>query len=341
MPVIISVDQLLEQLGQIPVVDVRSPGEFAHGRIPGAHNIPLMDDVERAIVGTAYKRHGKQNAILRGLDIAGPKLRGYIQQAKRIAKDNTLIVHCWRGGMRSGFLSWLLEFYGFKVFVLKGGYKSFRQRMLEEIGKNRKLHVLGGPTGCGKTEILQAFRSQGIQVLDLERLAHHKGSSFGALGETTPPSQEMFENEIGLTLMQSDPEKVLWVEDESRLIGNKVIPQSLWEQMRISPVWYLDIPFEVRLDYIVKMYGVFPVDELISATQRIEKRIGPQQTKEALQALVDGDIRGGLFYSLVYYDKAYRHKTEQRTKESITIVSSGVVNAEQNASLILNHQKNM
>lgn len=341
MPVIISVDQLLEQLGQIPVVDVRSPGEFAHGRIPGAHNIPLMDDVERAIVGTAYKRHGKQNAILRGLDIAGPKLRGYIQQAKRIAKDNTLIVHCWRGGMRSGFLSWLLEFYGFKVFVLKGGYKSFRQRMLEEIGKNRKLHVLGGPTGSGKTEILQAFRSQGIQVLDLERLAHHKGSSFGALGETTPPSQEMFENEIGLTLMQSDPEKVLWVEDESRLIGNKVIPQFLWEQMRLSPVWYLDIPFEVRLDYIVKMYGVFPAEELINATQRIEKRIGPQQTKEALQALVDGDIRGGLFYSLVYYDKAYRHKTEQRTKESITIVSSSVVNAEQNASLILNHQKNM
>jgi tRNA 2-selenouridine synthase len=297
-----------------------------------------MDDVERAIVGTAYKRHGKQNAILRGLDIAGPKLRGYIQQAKRIAKDNTLIVHCWRGGMRSGFLSWLLEFYGFKVFVLKGGYKSFRKCMLDEISKERNIQVLGGPTGSGKTEILHAIRSQGNQVLDLEGLAHHKGSSFGALGETAPPSQEMFENEIGLELIQSDAQKILWVEDESRLIGNKVIPQALWDQMRSAKVWYLDIPFEVRLDYIVKMYGVFPVEALMDATQRIEKRIGPQQTKEALQALRDGDLRKGLFYSLVYYDKAYRHKTDQRTKESVFLVSSDVVDAERNAQLILSAQ---
>jgi tRNA 2-selenouridine synthase len=325
----ISIDRFLEIREQYPVIDVRSPGEHLQGRIPGAVNIPLMENEERAVVGTMYKQNGKQAAVLKGLEIAGPKLKEYIKTARRIPNEGTFIVHCWRGGMRSEFFSWLLEFYGFKVMVIKGGYKSFRRKMIDEFNCERSLMVLGGKTGCGKTKILHELRNKGEAVIDLEGIAHHKGSSYGGLGEEPQPTQEQFENELGLVLYSLQQKNPVWIENESRMIGNKVIPEGLWNQMLQAPVQQIDIPFEERLQNIVNDYGKFPIEDLIEATLRISKRMGPEQTKLAIAALQEGDVRTAFRFALNYYDKTYtdlinqrkgvvnRHSFEQQTPEMI------------------------
>lgn len=321
MPEYIDVETFLELRKTIPVVDVRSPAEFQQGRIPGAFNIPLMENAERAVVGTVYKHNGKQPAILKGLELAGPKLKEYIRNAKKIPNNNNFIVHCWRGGMRSGFLSWLLEFYGFRVYVLKGGYKAFRKRMMDEFTKNRTLAIVGGRTGSGKTYVLHELKKNGEQVIDLEALAHHKGSSFGALGQTTQPTQEQFENELGLELVQCNNQRRIWLEDESRTIGNKVMPETIWKAMREAPVYFLDIPFEKRLEHIVRDYGIHPLEDLIAATERIAKRLGPEQSKHAVLALREGKLQEGLAYSLRYYDKTYEHNLSKREKASVQTIA--------------------
>lgn len=315
----ISIDRFLEIREQYPVIDVRSPGEHLQGRIPGAVNIPLMENEERAVVGTMYKQNGKQAAVLKGLEIAGPKLKDYIKTARKIPNEGTFIVHCWRGGMRSEFFSWLLEFYGFKVMVIKGGYKSFRRKVIDEFNCDRSLMVLGGKTGCGKTKILHELRRKGEAVVDLEGIAHHKGSSYGGLGEEPQPTQEQFENELGIQLLSIDTSKNLWLEDESRVIGNKVIPEGLWLQMKKALLHVLELPFEQRLQTILDDYGKFPAEALIEATLRIGKRLGPEQTKNAVAALREGDLKTGFTYALEYYDKSYQHKINERGNNNLKI----------------------
>jgi tRNA 2-selenouridine synthase len=201
VPVSLHPDQFLQQAlalaksgKPLPMLDVRSPGEFARGHIPGAQNIPLFDNEGRAEVGTIYKQKGKQPAILRGLELVGPNMATMAERGRLTAIDNTVFVHCWRGGMRSGSVAWLLESYGVKVFTLKGGYKAFRRYMQQQFEAPKNLLVLGGRTGSQKTTWLHALQGDGEQVIDLEGLACHKGSSFGMLGEHPQPTQEQFEN---------------------------------------------------------------------------------------------------------------------------------------------------
>lgn len=317
MPTAINIRDFLEKAKEHPVIDVRTPAEFSQGHIPGAINIPLFSNEDRVIVGTCYKKEGKQPAILKGLELIGPKLHQFIQQANAVPNSGTLLLHCWRGGMRSGSMAWLFESYGFTCFTLKGGYKNFRQEVLGYFKQPQHFLILGGRTGSGKTEILRELKSAGEQVIDLEQLAHHKGSSYGSIGEEKQGSQEHFENELYRALKNIDPKRICWLEDESRKIGINVLPDDCYSQMRNAALYYIELPHEERVNYLVDAYGKFPIEALKEATARIGKKLGGQHVKTALEALENGDLRTACEVSLVYYDKSYDHGVSQREKEKV------------------------
>lgn len=326
----ISIAQFLELAKQHPVLDVRSPGEYAHAHIPGAFNLPLFSDEERKAVGTAYKQQSRETAVKIGLEFFGVKMKDMVEEAEKIIankrspeKSTTagcLLVHCWRGGMRSAGVAWLLDLYGFKVYSLVGGYKAYRKWVLTQFEKEYPFIILGGYTGSGKTPVLHQLEKGGQVVVDLEGLAHHKGSAFGAFGELPQPKQEMFENLLAgklwlaLTSMQvlgaaqidqSARMPAIWLEDESQRIGNLQIPMMLWYQMRKSPVCFLDIPFEARLDYLVQEYGKIEKEKLVNAVIRIQKRLGGLETKHAINFLIENNHRECFRILLNYYDKWY------------------------------------
>jgi tRNA 2-selenouridine synthase len=297
----------------LPIIDVRSPGEFARGHIPGAVNVPLFSDAERAVVGTLYKQTGRDAAVLEGLRIVGPKLAGIVERATELAPDRRIAVHCWRGGERSGSVAWLLDKAGFhEVLTLKGGYKAFRNHVLESFSDVPDLRILGGYTGTGKTETLRHLRALGEQVIDLEALAHHKGSAFGMLGQEPQPTQEHFENVLWDALRRIDRAKPLWLEDESRKIGRVLLPAPLYAGLRSAMVLFLELPQSVRVQRLVMDYGAYPKEELAAAVQRIAKRIGPQHAKAALEALKNGDLATVARITLDYYDKTYAYGLSQR-----------------------------
>lgn len=301
-----------------PIIDVRSPKEFVHGHIPGAHNLPLFTDEERAVVGTLYKQVGRDTAVLEGLRLVGPKLASIVERARVIAPDGRIRVHCWRGGERSGNVAWLLDKAGFsEVRTLRHGYKGFRAHVLASFAVPREVLVLGGYTGSGKTETLRYLGEMGHAVIDLEQLAHHKGSSFGALGELPQPSTEQFENSLWNALRPIVPDRPVWMEDESAMIGKVKMPETLFTQMRRARLFFVEMPVEERADRLVRDYGAYPKDLLAEATRRIEKRLGPQHCKEALLALERGDLRTVALITLRYYDKAYARSSSQRDKANV------------------------
>jgi tRNA 2-selenouridine synthase len=317
VPQIVQISTFLNARTGACIIDVRTPKEFEQGHIPGAFNIPLFTNEERAIVGTLYKQEGKQNAILKGLELVGPKMAQLVTQAQTHAVNNTVYVHCWRGGMRSGSVAWLYEMYGFKVFVLHGGYKAFRNYVLSNLKTNAPIQILGGRTGSGKTHVLHALAQKGEQVIDLEKLAKHKGSAFGSLGEEIQPTQEQFENELAIQLYTLSEHKPVWIEDESRLIGNKIIPAELWDLMRKSPVVYTEIPLKERVNNLITDYGKFSAEELKTSILKISKKLGPEQTKYALEALSSGDLKTVCEFCLRYYDKTYDYGLQNRKKPAI------------------------
>ncbi|MES2560240.1 MAG: tRNA 2-selenouridine(34) synthase MnmH, partial [Bacteroidota bacterium] len=240
-----------------PILDVRSPAEFAYAHIPGASSFPIFDDAQRKEIGTTYKQVSREDAIKIGLKHFGPNMLAFVEQAETILKkckqeDKKLLVHCWRGGMRSGAMAWLLSFYGFDVYLLEGGYKHYRQWVLQQLDLPFRLMALGGFTGSGKTEVLHQLAKQGKKVIDLEKIASHKGSAFGSLGMDEQPSQEHFENELAFALqpfyqINSDgsfhQEQPIWIENESRRIGLINLTELFYNSMQEAPLWALDIPF--------------------------------------------------------------------------------------------------
>jgi tRNA 2-selenouridine synthase len=301
-----------------PVIDVRTPAEFEHGHIPGAINIPLFTNEERVIIGTLYKEQGKQPAMLKGMELVSPRFAEYIRQAEEIAMERTLLVYCWRGGMRSAGMAWLFEWYGFKVHVLQKGYKAFRRMVLDTFTNNYKLLILGGRTGSGKTLVLKELQKLGKNILDLEQIACHKGSAFGTLGENNQPTQEMFENEFAVALMKLQNDKPIWIEDESQNIGKRLIPNSFFIQMREANVHFIDLPFEKRVDYLLQEYGKFSQEELQVSIEKIRKRLGNQHAKAAMEAIKTGDLKKACEICLAYYDKSYTHGTAKRDISTIT-----------------------
>jgi len=328
----ITIGQFLELAKTQPILDVRSPGEYLHAHIPGAHSLPLFTDEERKVVGTAYKQESREQAIKIGLGYFGVKMRKMIEAVEgivaTIAKENRkmnlpvspsgggLLVHCWRGGMRSAGVAWLLDLYGFKVYTLVGGYKTYRQWARLQFEKPYHFNILGGYTGSGKTLVLYELKRIGKPVVDLEGLANHKGSAFGAIGEKPQPSQEMFENLLASALSEirpqptaetadSDSNNSIYLEDESQRIGLINIPTALWNTMRNSRVSFIDIPFEERLDYLTEEYGKFEKEKLVNAIIRIQKRLGGLETKTAINHLLENNHKECFRVLLKYYDKWY------------------------------------
>ena len=334
MPTPINIEEFTKLSDTHPILDVRTPAEFAQGHIPGAINLPIFTNEERVIIGTLYKKEGKQPAILKGLELVGPKLHSFVQEAIKMNKNGTFLVHCWRGGMRSSSMAWFIETYGFKCLTLKGGYKNYRKQILGSFNEQKNIVVLGGKTGSGKTMILHQLQKQNEQIIDLEKIAHHKGSSFGSLGEEPQPSQEQFENELASHFSKIDATKKVWVENESRRIGTPVIPPGFWEQMKNALVVSIDLPTEERVNYLVSEYGKFSKEELITATTRIGKKLGGQHVKRAIQAIEEGDLKTAFEICLVYYDKTYTYGEENREKEKVVHCDFEKMNVEQIAIAI-------
>ncbi len=290
------------------LLDVRSPGEYAQGHMPGAVSFPLFSDEERAQVGTFYKQKSKEAALELGLEIVGPKMAGFVRRAGELAPKRRLAVHCWRGGQRSGSMAWLLRQAGFDVVTLEGGYKNYRRHVLEGFGNwNLKIMVVGGRTGTGKTKILHALRDLGEQIIDLEKLAHHKGSAFGFIGETQQPTAEQFENDLFDALLGLDPARRVWIENESRSIGRVYIPVNFWAKMKNAPLLNIEIPEEARIQNLLTDYVFADKTDLETAFRKIDKKLGGQHLKAALEALEHGDFATAAQIALHYYDKTYQH----------------------------------
>jgi len=308
---VIAIDRFLQQAAMTPVIDVRSPTEFAQGHIPGAHNLPLFNDDERAEVGTLYKQKGRIQAIQRGLEIAGTKMRLFTNFALRL-KSSELLLYCWRGGMRSASMAWLFEAIDIRCTLLERGYKAYRTHILASFSKPLKMVLLGGFTGGGKTEILNALHTYGAQVLDLEHLANHKGSAFGGIGQAQQPTTEQFENLIATQCAQIDPFQPLYVEDESRNVGRCSIPLPFWEQMRSAPLMCIQTPRPHRTHRLMQEYAGFDTELLCEAIKKIEKRLGFDRCNEASLACRQGERQKALEICLDYYDKAYANQLYER-----------------------------
>ena len=335
----LDIDKFLQLAETIPVIDVRTPLEFAHAHIPDAHNLPIFSNDERVQVGTTYKQKSREAAILLGFDLTGPKWSGFIKQALKIAPGKKILVHCWRGGMRSGAMAWALNLYGFEVFLLEGGYKRYRNWVLDQFKETYSILILGGMTGSGKTKTLNQLKDHSQQVIDLEDLAQHQGSSYGSMGQLIQPSQEQFENLLARELNKIDKNTPLWLEDESLSIGRCFIPNPIFHQMRQAPVMKIIVPFQERVDFLVKEYGVLDKEFLIESTLRIGKRLGPEQTRDAVLAIRENRMDDFIKIVLVYYDKTYANGQGKREKESIHIIKCSSTNAEENCTLLLNHIK--
>jgi tRNA 2-selenouridine synthase len=308
------VEEFLESHG--PVVDVRSPGEFHQGHIPGATNLPLLSDEDRAAVGTTYRQQGRQPAISLGLRLVGPRLESLGLQLQRALtgweQAAVLRIHCWRGGLRSSSMAWLAEVLGLPVLLLDGGYKRYRHWALEQFEKPWPLTVLAGRTGTGKTDLLLAMAAAGIAVVDLEALAHHRGSSFGGLGLPPQPTCEHYENRLALALWNLRGTTRIWIEAESAQVGRCRIPAGLWRQMGAASAVEISRPLGERLERLVAVYGQQGGELLHQATERIARRLGPQRTSAALAAIAREDWRAACLEMLDYYDRCYDHEVSRR-----------------------------
>lgn len=332
----ISIQEYYNKAPLIPLVDVRSPGEYQQGHIVGATNIPLFTDDERAAVGTIYKKKTKEKAIELGYQYVTPKLQLFLDQSAELAKGGAIAVHCWRGGMRSHSFAEHLHSNGFQeVYIIEGGYKAFRNHVLDFFEQDIKLHILGGYTGSGKTFILDQLKLMGEQVVDLEGIAHHKGSAFGSLGETPQPSSQHFENQLFEYWRHLNMQRPVWLEDESARIGCVQIPKTLYAQMRSNKLYFIDIPKEERAKLLVTEYAGFNAAHLANSINGIAKRLGGQSVKTALEALEARDYYKVAIITLQYYDKAYLNGVSKRNPNRVQRIALHTVDHAENAKQLL------
>jgi tRNA 2-selenouridine synthase len=322
--------------GKGVLLDVRTPSEFEQGHIPEAQNLPLFTDQERVDVGTLYKKVGRQQSVQHGLELVGPRLAGLADQliaAFARAPEHPLRLHCWRGGLRSSSLAWLASTLEIPVLQLKGGYKAYRRWVLASMEKPWPLRLLAGRTGTGKTALLLALADRGVAVVDLEGLAHHRGSSFGGLGQPAQPSVEHYENRLAEALRRSATAAEIWLEAESAQVGRCRIPRGLWSQMKAAPALEVRRPLDERLRHLVEIYGPYDPEALVEATLRISKRLGPQRTAAAVEAIRQGEMARACAEMLDYYDRCYDRETAAHSER--TVVDLGEQTAQAAADHLL------
>lgn len=301
----------------IPILDTRSEVEYAHAHVPNAVSFPLLTNEERTIVGTLYKQQGNEAAVVKGYELVGPKFHQFVLHAKKIAPNKEVGLYCWRGGLRSNIMAFVLHTAGFKVYLLKGGYKQYRGWAAQQFTIPKHLRVIGGKTGSGKTQILELLSAKGHQVLPLEQIANHRGSAFGSLGMPAQPSVEQFENELALLWSQFETNKPVFVENESRTIGHVVIPEQLFNQMRQAPTLAIELPIELRVHHIVKLYEPFGKERLKEATHKLAKRLGNLRLRQAIQLLEENNYTEWATLLLEYYDKTYEYGNSIRKEGTV------------------------
>jgi tRNA 2-selenouridine synthase len=351
----ISIEQFAQMSANVLLLDVRSPSEFLHAHIPAAINLPLFIDEERKVVGTAYKQESREKAIKIGLKYFSTKMVDMVENIEKLiadqqkgendlesnnAKSLQIVVHCWRGGMRSAGVAWLLDLYGYKVYTIVGGYKAYRNWVLQQFEKPYTFKVIGGYTGSGKTELLHNLQQQGETIIDLEDLANHKGSSFGNLALELLPTQEMFENKLAFELYKIPLNTSIWLEDESQRIGNINIPASIYTLKKQAHLYFIEIPFSERLKHIVAGYGKFEKDKLVTAIMRIKKRLGGLETKNAINFLLEDDVENCFSILLKYYDKHYLKGLDQKENSELVLhkLVCNTVNETLNAKAVLQYK---
>ncbi len=337
----ITVSEFLDLARIFRVIDVRSEKEFLQGHIPGALNLPLFNNEERAIVGILYKKSGREASVLKGLEFTGPKLTDFVKQVHKFTGQKKLLIYCWRGGMRSESMAWLFQVAGYEVSVLKNGYKAYRHFIREDLSQPANIIILGGLTGSGKTELLHLLGNMGEQVLDIENLACHKGSVFGGFGQPDQPTNEQFENNIYDNWRKFNLAKPVWIEDESRMIGDVSIPDPLVEQMSRSFMIKVETDKKHRLHRLVSEYSGVEIHDLQSAILKISEKLGGTNTKKALAALGIGDFEIVASLALSYYDKTYEHSVLKRENQNILTVSIESNDPVKNAALILETGKSI
>ena len=322
---------------RLPVIDVRSPGEYKQGHIPGAFNIPLFDNDERARVGTTYVKIGKEPAIELGKSIAGEKTDYYLNAIRDVAPEKQILLHCWRGGMRSAKIAAFFAEAGYQVFVLEGGYKAYRGFIRKQFSSGRPIFLIGGYTGSGKTGILSEIGKLGHQIIDLEALACHKGSNFGHLGQNVQPTTEQFENDLYLRWSETEPLKPLWLEHESMNIGTVTLPDTFHNAMLNGKLFFLELPKDYRIKRLVDEYACFEKPVLQAVLEHIGQFMGSYQAREVLLALQNDDFEKVADITLAYYDKLYANSLVRRPVR--TIVKLPLVNGNvlEHAEIILKH----
>ena len=308
----ITLDDFLKLRHQLPAVDVRSEGEYAEGHIQKVANIPILNNEERKAVGTDYKQKGQKEAIKTGFRLVGPRIESMVNEAEKLADGKELLVHCWRGGMRSNNFCQFIGIAGVKSHQLIGGYKTYRQRAVESFELPFQLMVIGGKTGSGKSEVLRQLKNEGEQILDLETLANHKGSVFGGLMLSAQPTTEQFQNNLFEEILGLDIAKRIWVEDESIAIGKIFLPNPFWRSLRSGPVFRIDVPKEIRIQRLVQEYGHSDKQEFLNAMEKITRKLGGQHFSAAKEKWLADDAASAIDILLNYYDKAYGNGLEKR-----------------------------
>ena len=318
---LLPIDEFLKLRQSLPVVDVRSENEFAQGHVRGALNIPILNNHEREAVGTDYKKKGQAEAIKTGFRLVGPRFLEIINHAERIAAGRELLVHCWRGGMRSSNFCQIIGMAKLKSFQLEGGYKRYREKALDSYKSPLQLLIIAGHTGSGKSAILRALHERGEQVIDLETLASHKGSVFGGLMMPPQPTTEQFQNELFEELISLDPSRRIWVEDESIAVGKIFLPTDFYHRMTKAPVFQMNVDKSVRIARLVDEYGSADKDAFLHAMEGITKKLGGQHFKAAKEKLFEGDMAATIDILLNYYDKAYGTGLKNKENRIISQVS--------------------
>jgi len=258
-----------------------------------------------------------------------------LNEALRIANNRTLLLYCWRGGMRSEAMAWLFSLGDIPVEVLDGGYKSYRHYILTSLSEKRKMIILGGMTGSSKTRILKYLKEHDHQVIDLERLANHKGSAFGALGQPPQPSSEHFANLLYYEWKNLRNDLPVWLEDESQNIGKVFMPELFYENLLESPTIVLIMDISIRMPRLIEEYAACRPDMIKELIMKISKRLGGENTGEAISAVDSGNFGRAVEITLRYYDKAYMYGINRKRKKNVIFVETDTDNIEINARKVL------
>ncbi|QRN86514.1 tRNA 2-selenouridine(34) synthase MnmH [Clostridia bacterium] len=312
-------------------VDVRSPKEFMEDHIPGAVNLPILDDDQRKIVGTLYKQQGKEEASKKGVELVLPVLGGKLEQLRQLENQGTLVLYCWRGGLRSKSMSDLAAAAGIEVKRIKGGYKEYRKYVMQEFEQLKlpPFYSLYGLTGTGKTEIIEILEKRGVYTLNLEKYANHRGSVFGSVGLGEQPSQKHFDSVLLRELQQIPVDAPTIIEGESSRIGKLFIAKNVFTHLLNSNKILVYDSVENRAKRIIKEYTkIQSNEELIQAVSFLGRRIGKQKVNQFVEAIEKEEYQQVVEELLIkYYDPLYNHPSKPSDEYFASVCSADVEKA--------------